>query len=139
MFEAFPYIAVQLVAGVCAAFTYSFMQNGKTVALEPGGGFSQAMVGECVFTFLLAYVVLSVATVKNPLSQYFGLAIGSCVTAGGLAIGSLSGGSLNPAVSAGLAFTSGGASISNFFYYAAAEVGGGVLAAAIFHHTHQHE
>merc|ERR1719401_354642 len=100
------------------------------------------MIGEFVFTFLLAYVVLSVATVKTaytPLSEYFGLAIGSCVTAGGLAIGSLSGGSLNPAVSIGLALTHGGSSVSNFFAYAAVEVAAGIFASAIFSQTHLKE
>merc|ERR1719454_166835 len=63
---------------------------------------AQAAVAEIMFTFLLAFVVLSVATVESPLSEYFGLAIGSCVTAGGYAIGAVSGGSLNPAVSFGI-------------------------------------
>lgn len=137
--DALCYIVVQLFAGVCAAFTYCFIHNGKTVPLQPSDSFNQAMMGEFIFTFLLAYVVLSVATTKKPLDQYFGLAIGSCVTAGGLAIGSLSGGSLNPAVSAGLAFSHGGASISNCLAYASVEVAGGVLAATVFSSTHHKE
>ena len=47
-------------------------------------------------------MVLSVATLKTPLSQYICLAIGSCVTLGGVAIGNVPGGPLNPAVSTGI-------------------------------------
>eukprot|EP00408_Alexandrium_pacificum_P060664 CAMPEP_0171174758 /NCGR_PEP_ID=MMETSP0790-20130122/10888_1 /TAXON_ID=2925 /ORGANISM="Alexandrium catenella, Strain OF101" /LENGTH=566 /DNA_ID=CAMNT_0011639633 /DNA_START=90 /DNA_END=1790 /DNA_ORIENTATION=- len=136
--EALAYIAAQVTGGVAAGLTYVAMQNGRSVALRPSASTSEALVGELAFTFLLSYVVLSVATVKSPLSQYFGLAIGSCVTAGGLAIGSLSGGSLNPAVSAGLAFSdlTNGGSLAWLPSYAAAELAGGAVAAAIFRNTH---
>jgi len=97
------YIGVQIVGGICAAFTYSALMNGETFALKPAAyKWSQAMVAEFVFTFVLAFVVLSVATVKNALNEYFGFAIGMCVTVGGCAIGKVSGGSLNPAVSIGI-------------------------------------
>merc|ERR1712216_455688 len=97
------YMGVQFLGGVVAALTYSAMMNGETFALKPmASQWSQVIVAEVVFTFLLAFVVLSVATVKNPLSEYFGFAIGMCVTVGGCAIGKISGGSLNPAVSIGV-------------------------------------
>ena len=68
------------------------MHHGETFPLGPVGSHSwgQALAGEAVFTFVLCFVVLSAATAETPLSQYFGLAIGSCVTAGGLAIGGVS-------------------------------------------------
>merc|ERR1719240_1796326 len=111
--QAGAYIGSQLVGGVVAAFTYSAMHHGRSFDLGPKApyGWVGAVAGEAVFTFVLCFVVLNVATTKNALKQYFGLAIGSCVTAGGLAIGSVSGGSLNPAVSVGIS--------------AAAVVGGG--------------
>jgi len=139
--EAVAFMAAQLTAGVAAAFTYSAMEGGKTVYLGPSGGSGEALLGEFVFTFLLSFVVLSVATVKSPLSEYFGLAIGSCVTAGGLAVGSLSGGSLNPAVSAGLALSDlgNGGSAAHLPSYAAVEILGGVLAAGIFSVTRPEE
>merc|ERR1719174_3140132 len=97
------YMGVQIAGGICAAFTYSFLMNGETFALKPPAyKWSQVIIAEFVFTFVLAFVVLSVATVKNPLSEYFGFAIGMCVTVGGCAIGKVSGGSLNPAVSIGI-------------------------------------
>merc|ERR1740115_676874 len=97
------YMIVQTLGGISAALTYSVMMSGETFALKPAAyQWSQALVAELVFTFLLAFVVLSVATVKNGLTEYFGFAIGMCVTVGGCAIGKVSGGSLNPAVSFGI-------------------------------------
>merc|ERR1719453_1680702 len=93
-------MGVQVAGGIAAAFTYSWLMNGETFALKPPNyRWSQVIIAELVFTFVLAFVVLSVATVKSPLSQYFAFAIGMCVTVGGCAIGKVSGGSLNPAVS----------------------------------------
>merc|ERR1719263_2428789 len=86
------YMVVQIVGGICAAFTYAFLMNGETFALKPAAyKWSQAITAELVFTFVLAFVVLSVATVKSALSEYFGFAIGK-----------VSGGSLTPAVSIGI-------------------------------------
>merc|ERR1719498_2217631 len=63
------YMGVQILGGICAAFTYSAMMNGETFALKPGNSkWSQAVVAELVFTFVLAFVVLSVATVKSALT-----------------------------------------------------------------------
>ena len=54
---------VQIAGGVAAAFTYAFIYQGKTFALGPVGNSTWAgvSVAEIVFTFVLAYVVLSVA------------------------------------------------------------------------------
>merc|ERR1719310_2298375 len=102
-------MGVQILGGICAAFTYSALMNGETFALKPAAyKWNQVIVAEFVFTFVLAFVVLSVATVKNALSGYFGFAIGMCVTVGGFAIGKVSGGSLNPAVSIGITAVHGG-------------------------------
>merc|ERR1719379_2732732 len=136
------YIGVQLVGGIAAAFTYMVMEGGKTFPLGPGAnyGWGQVAAAEVVFTFVLCFVVLSVATTKQGLSEYFGLAIGSCVTVGGCAIGAVSGGSLNPAVSVGIATShaaNGGASIIwHCGAYAALELVGAALAAGLFMVTH---
>merc|ERR1719329_1385945 len=132
------YMAVQITAGICAAFTYSAMENGKTFPLAPGKGYgwAEAGVAEVMFTFMLAFVVLSVATTKSVLTEWFGFAIGSCVTAGGYAIGAVSGGSLNPAVSCGIAIShaaKGGEDlVMNCVIYSVFELIGGALAAAVF-------
>lgn len=107
---------------------------------------------EFTFTALLAYTVLAVAT-TTALSSYtrqnfqFGLAIGACVTAGGLASVKISGGVLNPAVAAGLqtsckmsAIGQSGlpplAYLANFAFF---EVAGGICATVFFALTHSHE
>jgi aquaporin Z len=135
------YIGVQLVAGILAGFTYMALENGKTFPLAPGKNFTlgQAGFSEIVFTFLLCYVVCCTATIADgPLTQYFGLAIGSCVTAGGYAIGAVSGGSLNPAVSFGIVVShmANGGNLMNALYYTVFEFIGAVIAAGLFLFTH---
>merc|ERR1740117_2345702 len=50
------YIGVQILAGICAAFTYSSLMNGETFALKPAAyKWSQVIVAELVFTFVLAF------------------------------------------------------------------------------------
>lgn len=136
-------MGVQIVAGICAAYVYAAMHHGATFPLEPGNGFTygSAAMAEIVFTFTLCFVVLSVATVKEPSKDMFGLAIGSCVTAGGYAIVAVSGGSLNPAVSVGIS----SANILNhgLFYncliYSLFEFIGAAVAAGTFMATHPSE
>merc|ERR1719174_2764576 len=141
--EGAAYIPSQLLGGVAAAYTYAAMHHGKTFDLGPVApwGWTAALVGEFVFTFVPCFVVLSVATVQTSLSQYFGLAIGSCVTAGGLAIGGVSGGSLNPAVSTGISSAAilGGGKFYSCLIYSAVEFLGAVTAAGIFRVTHPQE
>ena len=68
------------------------MHRGQTVALAPKAPYSwgAALTGEVIFTFMLCFAMLCVATSQTALKHLFGLAIGSCVTAGGLAIGGVS-------------------------------------------------
>merc|ERR1719456_263367 len=136
--EVPAYMASQILGGIAAAFTYTAMEKGHTVPLGPGAnyGWGAAAVAELVFTFVLCFVVLSVATTdkQQPLSQYFGLAIGSCVTAGGYAIGAVSGGSLNPAVSIGLSSSDliNGGKFYQCLLYAVFEFAGAALGAGAF-------
>jgi aquaporin Z len=66
-----------------------------------------AFVVELLFTFALCYVVLNVATSKDhPDNSFYGLAIGFTVVAGAFAVGAISGGAFNPAVSLGAAVMS---------------------------------
>ena len=100
--KAGTYAAVQIAAGITAALTYAFIYQGATFGLGPVGFSTWAgvSVAEIVYTFVLCLVVLCVAvSERTKASHMFGLAIGSCVTVGGFAIGGISGGSLNPAVS----------------------------------------
>jgi len=140
--DGLMYMAVQLIGGIAGAFTYSAMFNGETFALKPAGYmWRQAIIAEFVFTFVLAFVVLSVATVKGPLSEFFGFAIGMCVTVGGCAIGKVSGGSLNPAVSVGIssAHVMGGGSFWPCLIYMLVELAAGTCAAGVFKLTQPSE
>merc|ERR1740117_669979 len=101
--EGAMYMVVQIIGGISAAFTYTLLKGGKNFQLKPeASSWGEALAAEFVFTFVLAFVVLSVATSEKALTEYFGFAIGMCVTVGGCAIGNISGGSLNPAVSLGI-------------------------------------
>jgi len=140
--DGLQYIIVQIVGGVCAAFTYASVMGGETFALKPAlYTWNQVAIAEFVFTFVLAFVVLSVATVKSPLSQYFGFAIGMCVTVGGNAIGKVSGGALNPAVAIGISGSHimGGGSGWPCLVYTVVEILAGVVAAGVFQLTQPSE
>jgi len=140
--EGAMYMVAQILGGILAAFTYSYMMNGETFQLKPAAyKWSQVVVAELVFTFVLAFVVLSVATVNNALSEYFGFAIGMCVTVGGFAIGKVSGGSLNPAVSIGISTSHimGGGGFYPCLIYSLVEVVAGAAAAGVFKLTQPSE
>jgi aquaporin Z len=139
-----PYIGVQLLAGIFAAPTFSVVWAGAGFELAPNPSWVQIAVAEAIFTFVLCFVVLCVACAdRSDTGHYFGLVIGSCVTVGGLAIGRISGGSLNPAVSLGVA-TSGwlvgygmGRNIFQAVAYTFFELIGGLVAASFFRLTYQ--
>jgi len=139
--KALSYVGCQVGAGIAAAATYLFIYAGQSFPLGPVGDakWSQVAMAEVVFTFVLCYIVLSVAVstrTKSP--QMFGLLIGSCVTVGGCAIGGISGGSLNPAVSVGLSMGNlhNGGNFVHALVYVLLELIGGLAAACIFEVTH---
>merc|ERR1719387_72077 len=143
--DALLYMGSQFVASIVAALICSGAYHG-TYAFGPGDaktgyGWSAVAEAEVHYTALLCFVVLSVATVEsNLLKNMFGLAIGSCVTAGGFAIGAVSGGALNPAVSLGSTLVStifyGKAPLINGLVFVALEFLGAALAATAFKLTH---
>lgn len=144
-FEAAHYILVQLAGGIAAAFVYTLIQNGHSFALIPqnDSSWSQVATAEVIFTFVLVFAVLCTAVAEQTKStEMFGLAIGSCVTVGGFAIGGISGGSLNPAVSVGIATTHSafhGGTVFPAIMYSLFEVSGGLLAVGAYKLTHTTE
>lgn len=156
---ALLYFVAQLAGSFCAAATYAYFHSVGpnstfTFGLGPGASFSllQAGIAEMFATSVLCFTVLSVATTSIPASFktqqrfFFALAISSCVTAGGFVLGGVSGGSLNPAVSAGITLASamhhGSAEpppLSNLFVYSAWEFLGGAMAAFVFYVVHPEE
>jgi aquaporin Z len=143
------YMASQLLGGLAGALVYSGI-TGKSVPLAPGTGHSWAHAGfaEIMYTFVLCFVVLNVATLSGQYltnggkaKQIYGLAIGFCIIVGGYAIGAVSGGSLNPAVSFALDTsnaTKGGAWM-NCIPYTCFEIVGAAAAAGAFFVTRDEE
>merc|ERR1719382_1405494 len=135
------YVLTQITAGICAALSYYGVACGFSFGPVAPHGWGAVAVAEIIFTFVLCFVVLSVACSKSNNTEFFGLAIGSCVTVGGFAIGGVSGGSLNPAVSIGLGAQGllVGGTTWGMFVYVFYELVGGMLAAGIFQLTHMAE
>lgn len=147
--------ACQLSAGLLAGLLCSFMHlagpnKHEDFLLQPKNRHSWVTVlaAELAFTFMLAFVVLSVATSKQPESYstqnfHFGFAIGACVMAGGFAVGTISGGVFNPAVSWSLAACGvAGSSLQQLRYcaaYSLFQLTGGILAASVYAVTHRSE
>jgi aquaporin Z len=108
------YVIFQVLGGVCAAlFTWALAKegNGSGFVLPGPGttyGSDHAIAVEILYTMMLCYVVLNVATTETKLwgsapNANFGFAIGMAVTAAAIAIGPISGCSLNPALAIGSA------------------------------------
>jgi len=137
------YMGTQILGGIAAAFTYSCIHGGQSFPLGAVGEYKigQALTAEAAFTFVLCLVVLCTAVqAKTKSDNFFALAIGSCVTVGGCAIGAISGGSLNPAVSFGIASAAtlehGSKSLLNAVLYSLVEFAGAGVAAGIVMATH---
>lgn len=135
--DAGMYIVAQLFGGLVAAGMYYWIL-GATFTLHPGAGYGalDAIVVEILFTCALVFVVLNVATTKqDDNNYYYGLAIGFTVMSSAFACGSISGCSLNPAVTTGVmvsnAFHTGGG-LAYFALYFACPLVGACLAVGLF-------
>jgi aquaporin Z len=107
--DAVAYWVVQFGAGLLAsAVVRTILDPARrpttAAAMLSGHILVAALVVELLFTFALCYVVLNVATSRDhPDNAFYGLAIGFTVVAGAFAVGAISGGAFNPAVSFGAA------------------------------------
>jgi aquaporin Z len=132
--EAIAYWIAQFAAGVLAGAVSHAVVNPATVRTLTlaGHAFTAAALAELLFTFALCWVVLNVATSRQQSGNgFFGLAIGFTVTAGAFAVGGISGGSFNPAVTLGGA-TGGMFAWSTLWIYFLVELGAGALAGLVF-------
>ncbi|HZC52975.1 MAG TPA: aquaporin [Mycobacterium sp.] len=128
--DAVGYWIAQIAAGIVAGAVARAIVNPATVhtLTLSGHAFTAAALAELFFTFALCYVVLNVATSRDqPGNQFFGLAIGFTVAAGAFAVGGISGGSFNPAVTFGAA-TAGAFAWSTLWIYFLVQFGAGALA-----------
>eukprot|EP00177_Eucheuma_denticulatum_P005186 GFKZ01009448.1.p1 GENE.GFKZ01009448.1~~GFKZ01009448.1.p1 ORF type:complete len:269 (-),score=31.25 GFKZ01009448.1:1337-2086(-) len=102
--EMLMYWVFQIAGGVLGALLGAVI-GGKLTAITRGADvyLLQAFLAEFVFTGVLCFVVLAVATTsKAEDNQYYAVAIGLTVTAGAVSVGHISGGAFNPAVALGL-------------------------------------
>ena len=127
---AAAYWIVQFGAGVLAALVVRTVVDpaeiAKTATLTlSGSSLVAAFVVELIFTFALCYVVLNVATSKShPNNSFYGVAIGFTVVAGAAAVGTISGGAFNPAVTLGAGVMSMFAWPTLWIYLVAQVIGG---------------
>src|SRR5215472_16937200 len=134
---AFVYILAQVLAGVLAAYALKGLFPAAVVASSRIGGQSiaievsmfQAIVLEFIATFFLVFVVFGTA-VDPQAPKVGGFAIGITVAADILAIGPLTGGSMNPARSFGPAVASG--IFEGQAVYWIGPILGGIVAALVY-------
>jgi len=128
------YMVSQLAGGITAALcaTAAF---GEFSNFGPAGKYTwvEAGVAETLYTFMLCFVVLRAAVADcNPsTNEYFAVAIGFVVVAGGYAAGGISGGAFNPAVAFGLDVASAHLGVKYCFVYTGFELLGAALAVAV--------
>jgi aquaporin NIP len=127
--EVPAYVIGQLVAAVAAAFVLKFL-FGDIAHLGTTGisiGIGQAFVLEILITFMLMFVITSVATDSRAVGQQAGWAIGGTVLLAAIFAGPMSGASMNPARSLGPALASG--TFDVLWLYMIAPIIGAVLGA----------
>lgn len=132
--DVVPYIIAQCVAAVVAGILVLYMKNGENIEPLVFGAprVFPALIAEFLFTFALCYVVLNTATARaTGGNSNYGLAIGFTVLVGAYAVGPVSGGSFNPAVTVGLAVM-GILKWTDLWIHLVAEIAGAITAAAIF-------
>lgn len=137
--------ASQLLGGLIGAAACVLVFD-KFVEVQPAVGFGwwEVCIVESIFTAMLCFVFLSCMASKrnNPEkdhNQFYALAIGFVMVAGGYAAGPVSGSLFNPAVTLGLTCSSGSPHFWWCFQYIAYQAFGSLLAAALFRITRPDE
>jgi aquaporin Z len=128
-----PYIVSQVIGALLASLVVKAIKGDAMAAVTPLAASVGAIVlAEFLFTFALGYVVLNVATAKDTAgNSFYGLAIGFTVLAGAFAVGGVSGGAFNPAVTIGAA-AMGLLPTGNLWAYFVAQFAAAALAAVVF-------
>jgi aquaporin Z len=132
------YWVAQLAGAAAAGYLVIYMK-GAPAATPFAPDMTKALIAEFVFTFLLTFTVLNVATAKGTENNsFYGWAIGMSVLAGAYAVGTVSGGAFNPAVAVGVTLM-GLFSWTNIWIYFVANLAAGIVAALIFKAAHPGE
>ena len=135
--KVFGYFAAQILGAFTAALIY-YCLTKKAFMPSPAAGVSilQSFLIEILFTFVLCYVVLVVATSRKFEGNHiYGIAIGFALMAGAFAGVNISGAVYNPAVALGAAIIGtslGSANWVNVALYLIGPLAGGAVAALAF-------
>ncbi len=125
------YWAAQLAGALAAALVLrgSLGSIAHVGATQPGGSAAQAFLWEAVLTFLLMFVIMSVATDTRAVGEAAAIAIGGTVGLDAMFGGPVTGASMNPARSLGPAIAAGAYS-AIWIYLLAPLLGAGLAAVA---------
>ena len=131
--DSFKYIFSQVLGSTLSALTIYLMNTNMQVQPVLGDSIYPIFFSEIIFTFLLVFVILNVATHPNLKgNSFYGIAIGLTVMVGIFSVGPISGAVFNPAVSLGPsiidAVTSQGVSHYFTWYYIIFPCIGSILA-----------
>ncbi len=128
------YWVAQVLGAIVAGVVVIVLGADPDTAFSPDS-VGKALLAEFLFTFALCWVVLQTATAKGTEgNSFYGLAIGSTVIVGAIAVGAISGGAFNPAVAIG-AIVMGAFEFSDIWIYLVANLAAALVAAAAFKAT----
>ena len=100
--DSVKYVISQIVGSTLAALSIYLMNTSMQVQPVLGDSVYPIFFSEIIFTFLLVFVILNVATHPNLKgNSFYGLAIGLTVMTGIFSVGPISGAVFNPPVSLG--------------------------------------
>ena len=103
VYTAKMYFIAQILGAGLAAYAVQYLVVVPPIVASPDYHVPAMIIGEFLFTFALCYTVLLTATSKKTEgNSYYGLAIGSTVTAGIYSTGTFCLAAFNPAVAIGL-------------------------------------
>ncbi len=131
------YWVAQVAGAAVAAYLALYLTGatGTAMVIDP----VKAVIVEFVFTFLLTFTVLNVATAKGTDgNSFYGWAIGMSVLVGAYSVAWISGAAFNPAVAVGASLM-GFFSWANIWVYFVAELAAAIVAALIFKAAHPGE
>ena len=137
LLDSVKYFLSQTLGSTLAALSICLMNTNMQVQPVLGDSIYPIFFSEIIFTFLLVFVILNVATHPNLKgNSFYGLAIGLTVMAGIFSVGPISGAVFNPAVSLGPSIIDivTGNGISHYFlwYYIVFPLIGSILAVLSF-------
>ncbi len=129
--DLYQYLAAQGLGALAASLTLKSLVQAPSIG-ETGYSLMawQAWGVEAVATFLLMFVIISVATDKRASGVVAGIAIGGAIAADALWAGPLTGGSMNPARSLAPAIVS--AQWGGLWVYLTAPFAGAIAAANVY-------